>query len=359
MDRRAHPCAEGGAAVDPGGVRRAVAGGPENRRELGTRPAPPSLALQRALDKALADASPEQQERFNFAVEDGGLSQHLANHGDDADDSQRLSAVLEGRSRADMRVVTHLEGVLTSYRTLDDLIGPQRVLGLVKSAMAQQAYDRALARTTESGEQPLARYVLACKSEQELTQGRPSVAVVLAQEAQRGGVLLNPVVRAWAADLEARAWALQGADGECKHKLEEASELLAAGAAEDRVAEPPWAYHFVEAALVVHQGICLTDLGEADAAVDAFEGAIASVPAERVRDRSYYLSYLAKAHASNGDPERSATVARHAAQLARDTGTIRALRKLHRLQDDLRPWQNLPAVREFSDFWVSLSRGGA
>lgn len=312
----------------------------------------------------------------------------------ETDQAERLRAVVEGHARADPKVAQHLEAMLAHYRVLDDLIGPQRMLGPVQAftavidnfrqdsrpgvqrallsvaaqydqltgwlwvdsgnhAMARGCYDRALARAMEGGSHALARYLLACKSEQALMARQVATAIMLAQEAQSveggpGGTwYLTPAVKAWAADLESRGWALLGENKLCKQKLEEAEELLAMSTGSARGEEPPWIYHFVPEALEVHRGICYTALGETGAAIAVFGEAIASVPEQRLRDRAYYLCWLARAHAGNNEPDRASEVARHAVQLGLETDSTRVIQEVRLLHGELDP--QVPAVRELGE----------
>jgi tetratricopeptide (TPR) repeat protein len=109
---------------------------------------------------------------------------------------------------------------------------------------------------------------------------------------------------------EARAWALNGGANDCKRTLDEANELLADSAANGRTDEPPWIYHLVQEDLAAHQGICLTGLGEANPAIEIFDRALPALPAERIRDRAYYLSWAVKAHVDNHGPEQATALAR-------------------------------------------------
>jgi hypothetical protein len=93
-------------------------------------------------------------------------------------------------------------------------------------------------------------------------------------------------------------------------------------------------YHFVNEAFQVHRGICLTDLGRTDQATSVLDAAVAAVPAERVRDRAYYLTYAARAYAADDEPEQADAVACEAAQLALETDSVRVLGKLRSLRSD-------------------------
>ncbi|MGH2943763.1 MAG: hypothetical protein ACRDLN_13420, partial [Solirubrobacteraceae bacterium] len=119
----------------------------------------------------------------------------------DSSDQERVASVVSAGSRPDMASVEHFEALLSHFRKLDDLMGPRSVHGAVQStigvldglrdaaepsvrpallsvcaqyeqldawmwldrgdsAMAHSRHDRALARATEAGDQPLAGYLL-------------------------------------------------------------------------------------------------------------------------------------------------------------------------------------------------------
>ncbi|MGH8904811.1 MAG: hypothetical protein ACRDYA_24790, partial [Egibacteraceae bacterium] len=209
---------------------------------------------------------------------------------------------------------------------------------------------RAIARAVESGDQALPGYVLARRAEQALQEGRAETARELAQAAQHGEGRLTPVVHAYAAMKEARAWALDSKPDECKRKLEEATVLFAASAENGKTDEPPWIYFLVEEDLTGHRGMCLADLGEAAKAIDVFDRAIPALPAERIRDRAYYLSWAVKAHVDNHDPEQAAAMARETAHIAIGTGSGDVLQKLRGLHTQLsKTHKDVRAVQELGE----------
>ncbi|MGH8897622.1 MAG: hypothetical protein ACRDZ4_11505 [Egibacteraceae bacterium] len=312
----------------------------------------------------------------------------------DPDELARVQAAVVTPSRTDMTTVGHFAALLAHYRRLDDQLGPRGLLTPVQStldlvdglrkaarpdvgqalrslsaqyeqltgwlwvdsgnqAMAERAYDRALARATEAGDHALAEYVLLCKCDQALVEGCAETALDLAQAAQAaqaGQGRLTPAVHAFAAMKEARAWALDGKTDECKRKLDEAVELLAASAENGRAEEPPWIYHFAEEALTAQRGVCLTDLGEAGPAIEVFDRAIPALPAEQVRDCAYHLIWSAKAHSGNNDPEQAGVVGQKAARIAIATGSGRILEKLNGLHAALsETHKDVRAVRELGE----------
>ncbi|MGH8909458.1 MAG: helix-turn-helix domain-containing protein [Egibacteraceae bacterium] len=309
----------------------------------------------------------------------------------DPDERGRIAAAVDAPGRADMAMVAHLETLLAHYRRLDDSIGGHRLLAPVRASLAlvdhlretarppvrqallsvsaqyleltgwlcvdseghtagQRAYGDALDRATEAGEHALARYVLMSQSEQAFHQRDAPSAVTLAQAAQAGEGRLTPAVAAWAADLAARAWALDGKPDACKRELDEATGLLAASAEAGRAGEPPWIYHFGEESLAGHQGVCLIELGDYRAGIEALDAALAALPDDWARDRASLLCRSATAHAGNNDPEQAGAVACEAARLAIPLGHTRSLTKLASLHAELTAaGKDPPAVRDLGD----------
>jgi tetratricopeptide (TPR) repeat protein len=306
-----------------------------------------------------------------------------------ASDHERVVSVVSGRSRPDMDSVEHFEALLAHFRKLDDLMGPRCVHGAVQStigvldgirdaaeprvrpallsvcaqyeqldawmwldrgqpALAHSRFDRALARATESGNQPLAGYLLAFKANQALEEENPGTTIALASEVRSGRWGLTPAVEAYAAQLEARAWAISGEADRCERNLDDVARLLAISS-QRKADEPPWIYFYGKERLPVHRGFCYARLGRTDAAISVFDEAIANLPGEYVRDRARYLFWSAKAYADNNDPKQAATVACDAVQALIDAGSGSVLDQARKLYSRLAHAQNLPEVREFGE----------
>jgi tetratricopeptide (TPR) repeat protein len=306
----------------------------------------------------------------------------------DASDHERVASVLSGRSRPDMDSIEHFEALLAHFRKLDDLMGPRCVHGAVQStvgvldglcntaelpvrqallsvcaqydqldawmwldsgdnALAQSRCDRALARATEAGDLPLAGYLLTCKAEA-VQERHPGTAIALTHEAQHHKWGLTPAVEALAARREAHVWAMSGKAQDCERKLDDAARLLAASE-QRRTEEPPWIYWFSDEYLPAQRGICYARLGRADAALAAFDEAIANLPGDYVRDRAWFLFYSAKAYADDNEPEQAATVARDAVQALIDAGSDSVLDEARTLHARLARAGSTPEVQEFGD----------
>ena len=313
----------------------------------------------------------------------------------DATDHERVAAVVSGHSRADMASVEHFQALLSHFRKLDDLMGPRSVHGAVQStigvldglrdaaeprirpallsvcaqyeqldawmwldrgqaASAERRYDRALARATESGNQPFAGYLLAFKANQTLKNENPRTTIALASQVRSGKWGLTPKVEAYAAQLEARAWAISGDGDRCERNLDDVARLLAT-VSQRKEDEPPWIYFYGPERLPVHRGFCYAQLGRTEAAISVFDEAIANLPREYARDRASYLFWSAKAYADNDDPKQAAIVARDAVQTLVDAGSDSILDEAHKLHAHLADAQSLPEVREFGELLQTAS----
>ncbi len=326
---------------------------------------------------------------FNLSADDLGLVPGIES--EEASEAQeRLRRVIQGPLRADMQVVGHLRNLLSDWRVLDDLLGPRAMLpltlpvcqlldelsqdaqGTVRNAFltcgaeyqqftgwlwvdlgdhqqASSSYERAIARAVQGNRGDLAGYLLACQAEHAIAQDRPRLARSLAEASQARHRELTPAAAGWAADLEARTWATEGNETECRRKLEQARDLLRISRDNSRADEPSWVYHFVEDAFFVHEGMCLADLGQARPAIGSLEATINALDPGRVRDRAYYVSYLAKAHAYDADPERAASVGQEALRLAVQAGSQRIIDRLDSVRGRLRRWRKLRSVHEFTE----------
>ncbi|MEA2618839.1 MAG: hypothetical protein QOE72_4622 [Chloroflexota bacterium] len=203
--------------------------------------------------------------------------------------------------------------------------------------------DRAMDWAHEVDDALMVSYVLMRKSSQAATQRDAGRTIGLARVAQHSD-RLTPRVRAVAAQQEAHGHALAGDEVACQRKLDEAFQLSAA----DRTVEGPARYcipQFVE----IQRATCWMELGRPERAVDLFEAELLRLPAVHRRDRGVYLSRLACAHATTGNPDGAAVNARQALEIVGTTGSDRIRKELHQLQPRLARWRELPAVAEVYD----------
>ena len=122
--------------------------------------------------------------------------------------------------------------------------------------------------------------------------------------------------------------------------------------------EPPWIYWFNGEYLPAQRGICYARLGRADAAIAAFDEAIANLPGDYVRDRAWFLFYSAKAYADDDEPQQAATVARDAVQALIDAGSDGVLDEARKLHARLARAKSTPEVQQFGDLLAGSEHSG-
>lgn len=217
--------------------------------ERGTHP--PSLALRRALDRTLENASEAQRDRFLAAISQGASpvvagTTPMAFPALNSDEVRHLSAAMaDARRYFDGDAVLHLQRQLTNCAMADGVDGPQRTLPLVLGVVAvidQQARqvkpdvrrdllvvgvrgaelagwlyrdagrtdlashwcDRASEWAQEAGDWPMQGYILLKMSQAAWDERDGLRMMTLAQASQSGPWTLPMRVRAEAAQQEAR-----------------------------------------------------------------------------------------------------------------------------------------------------------
>jgi hypothetical protein len=109
---------------------------------------------------------------------------------------------------------------------------------------------------------------------------------------------------------------------------------------------------FDDARLAGERGVIAVRLGAANDGHRALDAALRRLrPGLKIESR--LLTSLARAHLQSGDVERACEVARDSLAVARSSETEPSLQDLLNLREELRPWDNSSAVREFD---VALHR---
>jgi transcriptional regulator with XRE-family HTH domain len=212
--------------------------------------------------------------------------------------------------------------------------------------MADYWRDRAMEWAAEAGDTAMQGYVLVKKSQSAWDDRDAGRMLSLAQAAQTGPWQLPAKVRAEAAQQEARGHAMTGASlSLVQHKLDQAHQLLAHSADTSDADEP--GAHYGPVLLKIQTALCYHEAGRPSTAADLLGAALAK-PVFSRRDCGYFRSLYAESLAAAGQPDEAATVGLTAHELATATGSYRSLRELHRLADQLRPWQHRPAVRDLT-----------
>lgn len=314
---------------------------------------------QRLLDAAHERLTPQQEQRFELALERLstprpseseriGVLPGASTH--DPDLRDRAERAIADPTRVDRAVVDSFAGMLEAQRHLEDRVGSGPLVGLVTAQLdllhglaagtsgalherlvllasehaqfiawmhhdqrrADDAlvwYDRAADWAHEAGDATMAATVLSMKAHVAWSRGDPVRSVRLAQAAQWHTPRLTPGARGMAAQMEARGHAVLGDAASTDRKLEEA-EVLLGRAAEHVEDEPPWLYFYSPVWLSLQRGMADLALGRNAAAIRRLETGLAALPESYRRDRAWYQACLARAHAGAGNVEQALDVAR-------------------------------------------------
>lgn len=360
--------------------------------ERGTHP--PSLALRRALDLALENASDAQRDRF-LAAETASPRHRPVICGTAAafpalnlDEVRHLGAAMaDARRYLDGDAVRYFQRQLLACAVADGTDGPQRTLPVVLGVVAvieQQARqvkpdvrrdllivgargaefagwlyrdarhadhanhwrDRAVEWAQEAGDWPMQGYVLLKKSQTAWDERDGLRMLTLAQAAQTGPWALPSRVRAEAAQQEARGLAMTGeTEQHIERKLTEAWALMEDAVPGERSA---LGSHYDQALLTMQTAICYCEAGQPARAAELYQGWLSNDSFSR-RDRGYFLSLMAGALAQAGEPDAACLAGQESWVIAMEMSSQRTMQELGRVLDALGAWRTRPSVRALAD----------
>ncbi|MBQ0864604.1 Twin-arginine translocation pathway signal [Streptomyces sp. RK75] len=110
--------------------------------------------------------------------------------------------------------------------------------------------------------------------------------------------------------------------------------------------------------LEVQRATCYGRLGLGREANSLWEQLLSEVPGTVRRDRGVYLARQATAAATAQEPDQAVEIAREAAQIAVDTGSVRMRRELDTLQGAMRPWHDAPIGQELAEVLTAVDERG-
>ncbi|MDH6137464.1 hypothetical protein P3T37_006896 [Kitasatospora sp. MAA4] len=217
--------------------------------------------------------------------------------------------------------------------------------------------DRAMEWAQQTGDDVMAAYVLFRKSNQATARRSPQQAVSLARAAQRApGVTVT--IRALAAQQEAQGHALLGNPRFAQLKFDEAHELALAGAAASQEDTALDTSYCTPTYVEMQRANYLIESGEPMRAAQALESELRILPQVYRNDHGVYLSRLARAYATAGEPEQGAEAAGRALSIVLDTESARAMGELAAAEQALQQWSDVPSVAAFTARFT-LARGVA
>ncbi|MGB6161095.1 MAG: hypothetical protein WCF33_23810 [Pseudonocardiaceae bacterium] len=307
--------------------------------------------------------------------------------GVDRGEQQRVASVLTTSSRVDEQTIGHIEAVLWHCRYQDKALGPRAALNTVLaqrdlaralvpdcpdvlrprllSALSEAShqagwmsfdlkqfdhatyyYEDARALAHEAENPALGALVLCEMSHLATWRGTPCIgidhAVAAGQWARRTDDLR---VRAYTADVAARAYAADGQRDACLTALDTAHTVLTS--ADDQA--PSYLPGYGEAGLISIRGLCHLELQEGHPAAEYSQQSLGSLSQSNVRDRAFITVDLGMAYTQCNEIDEAARFLGDAGEIAASHSSTRLTERLAQACANLRPWQHTPAVRTLND----------
>ncbi len=305
-----------------------------------------------------------------------------------AEQQDRVMDTVETASRVDATIIDHIEGVLWRLIRQDDALGAQATLDTVVAQRnvvrlilpecpgplrlrllslfsnyslqagwalydltdfdsANHYYEHARATAHEAENTELGALVLCTMSHLATWRGRPRIGIDHAVAAQGWAVQSNdPRLRAYAADVAARAFALDGQRAACMRELDIAEANLSA-----RRDEPDQSrmYFYTPGQFAGTKSHCLLQLGDVHGAIRAGEESLALVDPSFVRNLAFTKLFLGDAYVAAKAIDQAASVIAEAAALALQNRSARLLDRLQSTRRQLNPWERTTAVRRLDE----------
>lgn len=300
-----------------------------------------------------------------------------------ADDEERLHRAAKAPRLRDPGMIDALSEVLAGQRRAEDIIGSASLIEPVKAQLvvvkelvteargdlrigmldvgsqwaqfsgwlhantgrlreANSLYGLALEWATEADSADMMATALNMQGHAAWLAGKVGPIIGLSAAAQRYKQA-SPGVRALAVQQEARGMALSGETSidDLDRKFDEAT-TLAAQAAEQPDAEPPWIYFFSPEYLLMQRGLAYRLAGYDTRASWLLAKGLATLPAETRKSEwaALYLLELARTHAKSGDFNQACKLASEASSIAQQTESTRLIRDLarfHARMAEMRP----------------------
>ncbi len=311
----------------------------------------------------------------------------------DGEGHQRIASVLGTGNRVDAQIIEHIEAVLWRCTRQDDTLGPQAVLNIVLaqrdlaralvpecpavlrprmlsalSEASRQAgwlsfdlnqfdhagyyYEDARALAHEAQNIELGTFVLCQMSHLATWQGKPHIgidhAVAAGQWAHRAGDMR---LRAYTADVAARAYATDGQRDTCLTALDTAHTALTA--ADDQ--GPSYLQFYNEAQQVSIRGFCHLELHEGHPAAEYYGQSLRNLDQSYVRNVAFANVHLGMAYIQCKEIDEAARLLGDAGELAARNSSVRLIERLKQGRAELQPWNHTNAVHQLDERLISYS----
>jgi tetratricopeptide (TPR) repeat protein len=302
------------------------------------------------------------------------------------DESERVASALSGSGRIDGQTIEHIEAVLWHCRRQDYALGPQAVLATVLaqrdlaralepdcpahlrprmlsviSEASRQAgwlsfdlrqfdhagyyYENARALAHEAENTGLGAFVLCEMSHLATWRGTPRIGIDHAVAAGQWADRTNDVrLRAYAADVAARAYAAAGQRDACVKALDTAHAVLMT--ADDHA---PSLTAYDEAIHISIRGECHLKLDEAEPAVTYAQQSLKLLDRSRARSVAMTIVDLGEAYVLCTEIDEAARLLSDAGEIAAGNSSARLIGRLEQVRARMEPWKDTRAVRELDE----------
>ncbi len=309
----------------------------------------------------------------------------------DDQERERTTLALMNPRRVDATVVDHIEAVLWRCMRQDDTLGPQAALDttlaqrrLVRSLLAEAPealkdrllslyanvsrfagwlsfdlnnyagasdyYETARTAAHEAHNTELGAFVLCNMSHLATWRGQPRIGIDHAVAAQGWAVQTDdPLLQAYAADVAARAYAMDRQGRPTQAAIEKAGRYL-------RSATPTrttrsLVYFYNEGQLASTESVCYLNLGHPDRGAAAAAVAMQTIDSSFVRNLALTSLRLGicRLRSPRPDVDLAARAIGDAARLASHNRSVRLVERLLQGSNQLEPWKDTPAVRKVQD----------
>jgi len=302
------------------------------------------------------------------------------------DEHERVASVLSRSSRVDAQTIEHIEAVLWHCRQQDHLLGPQAVLTTVlaqrdlaralvpdcpaalrprmlsvQSEASRQAgwlsfdltqfdhagyyYEDARALAHEAENTGLGALVLCEMSLLATWQDKPRIGIDHAVAAEQWANQTNDTrLRAYTADVAARAYAADGQRDACVKALDTAHAALTTA---DHHAQSYTTYN--EAVHISIHGGCHLKLGETDLTVSYAQQSLQLLDRSRTRSLVMTIINLAEAYVQCNEIDEAARLLGDAGNIAAGHSSVRLIGRLEQARAGMQPWQHTAAVRTLDE----------
>lgn len=305
----------------------------------------------------------------------------------DVDERARVSAVLSNPGRVDAQTIEHFEAVLWHCERQDDALGPRgvldtvitqrnllgsllpdcpealrpRLLSVLSSASRQAGwlsfdlndfgsaeyfYENARALAHEAENVELGALILCGMSHSAAWQRKPRISIDHAAAAREWANRTDDMrLRAYCADITAKAYSAAGQRDECLTALD-AAEAMLARAGEQR---SDFIYFYDQGAHSLNCGQCHLKLHDADRAAAYAQQSLATLAPSFNRFVAFTSVNLGRAYAQSGEVGEAARLLGDAGEIAARNSSARLIKILRQSRAELAPWQSSSAVRTLDD----------